>query len=138
MEGKRLYCIRGAACAENDKESIRAAVRKLFDGICDGNGFAEAEIVSVQFTMTRDLDTLNAATALRTCGTRLDVSAVPLFCAQEPEIRGMMPRVIRIMVTVYLPEGSTLRNVYVNGAEVLRPDLAGLRPKQAAKQAEAQ
>ena len=131
MDGKRIYCIRGAACAENNKDSIRAAVRALFDGICDGNAFAEADIVSVQFTMTRDLDVLNAATAMRTCGTRLDVSAVPLFCAQEPEIAGMMPRVIRIMVTAYLPEGSTLRNVYVNGAEVLRPDLAGGRPKQA-------
>ncbi|MBQ3799415.1 MAG: chorismate mutase [Treponema sp.] len=134
MEGKRLYCIRGAACAENSKESIRAAVRKLFDGICDGNAFAAEDIVSVQFTMTRDLDTLNAATALRTCGTRLDVSAVPLFCAQEPEIIGMMPCVIRTMVTAYMPEGSKLRNVYVNGAEVLRPDLAGLRPKQAEAQ----
>ncbi len=124
MEGKRLYCIRGATCADNDKDSIRAAVRILFDGICDGNEFSGSDIVSVQFTMTRDLDTLNAATALRTCGTRLDVSGVPLFCAQEPEIRGMLPRVIRIMVTVYMKEGCGVRNVYVNGAEVLRPDWA--------------
>ena len=127
MEGKRLYCIRGAACAENDKDSIRDAVRTIFDTICRENAFSVSDIVSVQFTMTRDLDALNAATALRTCGTAMDVSAIPLFCAQEPEVKGMMARVIRMMVSIYMPEGSKIRNVYVNGAEVLRPDLAGVK-----------
>ncbi|MBP5465276.1 MAG: chorismate mutase, partial [Treponema sp.] len=86
--------------------------------------FDAADMVSVQFTMTGDLNELNAATALRTAGTRLDVSSVPLFCAQEPEVKGMLPRVIRIMVSVYMAEGSKIRNVYLNGAQVLRPDFA--------------
>ena len=125
MEGKRLYCIRGAVCMENTADSIRVAVGGLFDEICRLNGFSAADLVSIQFTMTRDLDELNAATALRTAGTAMDVSTVPLFCAQEPEVKGMAARVIRIMVSVYMPEGSRVRNVYVGGAEILRPDLAG-------------
>ena len=127
MEGKRLYCIRGATCTENTREAIRTAVGSLFDGICAENRFDAADMVSIQFTMTADLNELNAATALRTAGTGLDVSAVPLFCAQEPEVKGMLPRVIRIMVSVYMAEGTVLRNVYLNGAEVLRPDFARAR-----------
>ena len=122
MEGKRLYCIRGATCTENTREAIRSAVGALFDGICAENPFDAADMVSVQFTMTGDLNELNAATALRTAGTRLDVSSVPLFCAQEPAVKGMLPRVIRIMVSVYLAEGTKVRNIYLNGAQVLRPD----------------
>ncbi len=109
---------------DNDADSIRKAVGGLFDELCRLNGFSAPDLVSVQFTMTRDLDALNAATALRTAGTVLDVSTVPLFCAQEPEVKGMMPRVVRMMVSVYMAEGSRVRNVYAGGAEKLRPDLA--------------
>lgn len=122
MEGKRLYCIRGATFTENTSDAIRTAVGELFDGISKENPFTAGDMVSVQFTMTDDLNALNAASALRSAGTVVDVSTVPLFCAQEPKVNGMLPRVIRIMVSVYMAEGSKIRNVYLNGAQVLRPD----------------
>ncbi len=122
MESKRLYCIRGATCAENDKDSIRKAVGELFDEIVAENRFSAGDMVSVQFTMTSDLDELNAASALRSAGTSIDVSTVPLFCSQEPEIKGMLPHVIRIMVSVYMAEGAKVKNIYLRGAQVLRPD----------------
>ncbi|MBQ3800019.1 MAG: chorismate mutase, partial [Treponema sp.] len=37
---------------------------------------------------------------------------------------GMMRRVVRIMVSVYMPDGSVPRNVYLGDAEKLRPDFA--------------
>ncbi len=122
MEGKRLYCIRGATCAENSKDSIRSAVGELFDEIVSENHFEAADMVSIQFTMTRDLDELNAASALRSAARSVDVSTVPLFCSQEPEIKGMLPHVIRIMISVYMAEGTKIKNIYLRGAQVLRPD----------------
>ena len=53
----------------------------------------------------------------------MDTSAVPLFCSQEPVVRNMLPKVVRLMVTAYLPEGTAVVPSYLNGAQVLRPDL---------------
>ena len=46
---------------------------------------------------------------------------MPLFCSQEPEIKGMLKKVIRVLITGYFDEKPI--PVYANGAEVLRPDL---------------
>ena len=88
------------------------------------------DIVSLQFTITDDITVLNPATALRKGNPGLDVSQIPLFCSQEAKIDGGMPFVIRALLTAYvelnedtggkLPER---HNVYLNGAEKLRPDL---------------
>jgi chorismate mutase len=89
------------------------------------NKVSPDDIVSIQFTMTPDLNALNPAAALRrgTCG--IDVSRCALFCSQEPVTEHMLPRTIRVLVTVYLQDGSELQHVYIQGAEKLRPDFAG-------------
>ena len=128
MNDKRLCSIRGAACSENTAESITDSVGKLCRLMFSGNKLSENDIVNIQFTVTPDLDALNPATALRRCGnTGLDTSVIPLFCSQEPVIRGMLPKVIRIMITAYVPEGFKRKSEYINGAEILRPDLAGIK-----------
>ena len=121
---KRLYCIRGAVCADNTKESIKDSVCKMMNLIVELNNLKTEDIVSFQFTMTPDLDELNPATALRTGNCKVDSSVIPLFCSAEPVIKGMLKRVIRVMVSVYLEEGSVIKPVYTNGAEALRPDIA--------------
>ena len=68
---------------------------------------------------------MNPAAALRRggdCG--IDVSKVPLFCSQEPEIDGSPEKMIRVLVTAYLPSGAEVKPVYINGGEKLRPDFA--------------
>ena len=72
--------------------------------------------------MIYDITFLNSATALRRGNPGLDVSQVPLFCSQEAKIDGMMPKVIRALLTSYVDEGTERQNVYLNGAEKLRPD----------------
>ena len=57
--------------------------------------------------------------------TGIDTSKVALFSTPELEIVGMLKNCIRVMVTLYLEENSELHMVYMNGAEVLRPDFAG-------------
>jgi len=122
---KRLFCVRGATCAENTKENIKDNVCELINELTSINGIKTEDIVSLQFTLTPDLDCLNPATALRIGKTSIDSSVVPLFCSAEPVITGMLEKVVRVMITVYLDSDAVLKPVYINGAQVLRPDLAG-------------
>jgi len=116
----RLYAVRGAICCENTQESILVQVPRAYREILDRNEIDEADIVSVQFSVTGDLTALNPATALRRAGF---ASSVPLFASAEPFIEGGLPGVVRFLVTYY---GSVApSHVYLNGAEVLRPDLSG-------------
>lgn len=119
---KRVYAIRGAVCAKNTAQSIQENVTLMCRTLFQENSLKSEDLISIHFTMTDDLDELNAATALRRGDTGLDTSSVALFTSQEANIKGMLPEVIRVMVTVWLEEGTELRNVYLNGAQALRPD----------------
>lgn len=120
----RLYGIRGATGAENTKESIISNVQQMCSAIFLKNKLRENDIVSIQFTITKDLTAMNPAAALRKggdCG--IDVSKVPLFCSAEPEIDGSPEKMIRVLVTSYTDENAEIHHVYINGGEKLRPDL---------------
>lgn len=119
---KRIYAIRGAVRAENSRESILQNVESLCKEIFEKNHVLSEDLVSITFTQTRDLDELNPCYALRHGKVGIDVSKVALFSMCEPEIKGMLSRTIRVMVTVYLENQSEIFHVYKNGAEVLRPD----------------
>ena len=121
---KRLAAFRGAVCVENTPESITENVCLMCRELFSGNSIKAEDIVSLQFTVTKDITKLNPATALRRGDCGLDVSSVPLFCSQEAEIEGMMPLVVRALLTAYADAGLERHNVYLNGAEKLRPDFA--------------
>lgn len=120
----RLYALRGAVCCDNTKESIAKNTCDMCRALFEKNKITEKNIVSMCFSVTSDLDALNPCTALRQGDVGLDTSAIALFCTQEAAIKGMTPRVIRVLVHCYMEENSSVTNVYINGAEVLRPDLA--------------
>ena len=123
-DSKRLYGIRGASCAENTKESIRKNVAEMCLRIFKENGLTERAGVSVQFTQTDDLTAQNASAAFRLGQNELDVSKIALFTMQEPKIDDSPKKMIRVLVTAYLKDGASVRHVYINGAEKLRPDFA--------------
>lgn len=123
-QNKRLAAFRGAVCVENTAESITENVCFMCRELFSRNKIKAEDIVSLQFTITDDITVLNPATALRRGNPGLDVSQVPLFCSQEAKIDGMMPKVIRALLTSYVDEGTERQNVYLNGAEKLRPDLS--------------
>lgn len=124
MPEDRLYCIRGATCAQNTPTSITQNVGILCSTIVEQNKLDAKNIVAIQFTTTPDLDSLNPATALRRSKAFEGTESIPLFCSAEPVIQNMKPLVIRVMFTVYLSNGADIVNVYLNGAQSLRPDLA--------------
>ena len=119
---QRLKGIRGATCSDNTKEEISKYVCQMVNEIIEKNNIDVSNIVSIQFTMTNDLDALNPATAIRTGNLHYDVSHVPLFCSAEPYIKGGMEYVIRCLVLCYMNEYSETQNIYINGAQRLRPD----------------
>ena len=119
---KRLAAFRGAICVENTPESITENVCLMCRELFSRNSIKADDIVSLQFTITKDITKLNPATALRKGDCGLDITAVPLFCSQEAYIEGGMPLVVRALLTAYVEEGCERHNVYLNGAEKLRPD----------------
>ncbi len=118
---KRLAAFRGAVCVENTAESITENVCLMCRELFARNNIKAEDIVSLQFTITDDITKLNPATALRRGDCGLDVSQVPLFCSQEAKIEGGMKLVVRALLTAYAEGGVERRNVYLNGAEKLRP-----------------
>ncbi len=119
---KRLAAFRGAICVENTAESITENVCLMCRELFSRNNIKAEDIISLQFSITDDITVLNPATALRKGNPGLDVSQVPLFCCQEAKIEGGMKLVVRALLTAYIEEGAEHHNIYLNGAEKLRPD----------------
>ena len=121
---KRLAAFRGAICVENTVESITENVCLMCRELFSLNKIQAEDIVSLQFTITDDITVLNPATALRRGDCGLDITQVPLFCSQEAKIDGGMKFVVRALLTAYNDKDIERRNVYLNGAEKLRPDFS--------------
>ncbi len=115
-----IQAVRGGVQIERDEEAfIQKGVWNLIEGLLKKNSLHEAQIISLQFTITDDLQSKNPAAALRKYGFQ----NVPLFCSQEPRIKGSMPRIIRVLLTAECETGDSLLPLYLGGAEKLRPDL---------------
>ena len=115
-----VRAVRGAVQIEEDSVSpVVRGVGLLVNGLLEKNSINVKNIISIQFTVTEDIQSKNPAAALRTFGFQ----DVPLFCSQEPKIAGSMPRIVRILMTVETDSGNVLQPLYINGAEKLRPDL---------------
>jgi chorismate mutase len=116
---KRLFALRGATQCKNEDEDIIRQVAALYDELLTKNHLEEADIVSVVFSVTGDINAKNPAAALRFSGRAADLA---LFALQEAEVQGGLERTIRVLIHCYLPQTSRPCHVYRNGAEILRPD----------------
>ena len=121
---KRLYALRGAVQCENTEKDICLQIALMYDELLDINKLDEKDIVSVIFSVTDDLDAANPCSALRKGGRAAGDTA--LFSVREPDSRGSLERIVRVIIHCYLEEGVRVRHVYRNGAEVLRPDRASV------------
>lgn len=116
----RLYALRGAITVDrNDAEEILAATDELMRELMARNALEADRLVSCLFTLTDDLDAEFPAVAAR----RMGLDKVPLMCAREVPVPGSLPRVIRVLVHYYAPEGHAPRHVYLREAISLRADL---------------
>lgn len=117
-----VMAIRGAVQVKaNESGLIEEAVVKLVETIVAENNVCQEDMISILFSQTKDVTAINPATALRKTG----FSQVPLFCTQEPEYSGSMPRVIRVMISVNVEKKTDPVPVYLGGAQQLRKDIFG-------------
>lgn len=119
---KLVTAIRGATGCKNDKEEVIKNVCDLFNQIVETNHLTTEDIISIQFTSTKDINVMNPAAALRRGTPCIDVTPCALFCMQEPDIINSPEFMIRIMITTYMDTSIPKTNVYINGGEKLRPD----------------
>ncbi|MFI5766230.1 MULTISPECIES: chorismate mutase [unclassified Streptomyces] len=116
-----VRALRGAIQLEVDERGhLLDGVRTLFQEMLAANGLDQEELVSLFFTATPDLVSEFPAVAARELG----VTDVPMMCAQELDIAGSLPRVVRILA--YAETELTkrqIKHVYLGGAAALRRDL---------------
>ena len=105
----------------NDAEAILEATEQLMQELLSRNKLGADDLVSCIFTLTDDLDAEFPAVAAR----RIGLTNVPLLCAREIPVAGAMPRVIRVLMHCYLPNGGEPQHVYLRDAAALRLDLSG-------------
>ena len=118
----KLIALRGATTVnENDAGAILSATDELMREILSRNELGSEDLVSCIFTLTPDLDAEFPAVAARKMG----LSNVPLLCAREIPVPGALPKVIRVLIHAYKPNGEPPEHVYLHDARKLRLDLEG-------------
>ncbi len=123
-----IYCrgVRGATTADdNSREAILQATRQLLALMIRQNGIEPADVGSVIFSTTVDLNAEFPALAARQLGW-LDV---PLLCTNEIDVPGSLRQCVRILIhwNTSLAQNE-VTHIYLKGAVKLRPDLSNLPP----------
>lgn len=120
--GWKMKAIRGATTAsENSKEAIREAVKELLDELESHNPIDPDDIISVTFSVTRDLDAIFPAAVAR---ERPHWQNVPLLDVQQMHVEGSLERCIRCLIHINMPDPyGKIHHSYLRQAKHLRPDL---------------
>ena len=124
---KSVRAFRGATQLSVDtKAEMREAVIELLQEILASNSISHDDLISILFTATPDLQSDFPAAGVRELG----LTDLPLICAQELDVKGSLPRTIRLLIHAnsLLPR-SEVTHKYLRGAVVLRPDLAAKTDK---------
>lgn len=118
--------VRGATTVEsNSREEILAATRQLLALMIRQNGIEPADVASIIFTTTSDLNASFPAYAARQFGW-LEVA---MLCMHELDVPESLPSCIRILMHWNTDKpASDIVHVYIKGAAKLRPDLSRLPP----------
>ena len=114
--------IRGATTASaNTREAILGATRELLDALIRANQIKAADVASIYFTLTPDLDAAFPAAAAREMGW----ADTALLDAQAPHVPNDIARCIRVLIHWNTDHAhDQLRHIYLHGASQLRPDWA--------------
>jgi chorismate mutase len=116
-----VRAVRGATqVRHDDREHVLARTRELVAEVLAKNELAADDLISMLFTATPDVASVAPALAAR----QLGLHDVALICVQEMVVTGSMPRVIRLLAHVETDRSvRELRNVYLNGTQLLRADV---------------
>ncbi len=124
-----VRALRGATTIDaDDPVHIADRVEALLRAVIERNGLSTDDLISIFFSATSDIHA-----AFPAAGARQRIPAladVPLMNVCELDIDGALERCIRVMVHAYseLPRAE-VTHVFLEGAVVLRPDLAAGAPR---------
>jgi chorismate mutase len=116
-----VRAIRGAITVEkNTAEDIIESTKILLEKIIEKNNMPIDNIISIIFSVTRDLDSAFPAVAAR----KLGWTDVALMCTNEIHVPGSLEKCIRVLMHVNTEKSNQdIKHVYLKGAKILRPDL---------------
>ncbi|MBM7692641.1 chorismate mutase [Peribacillus deserti] len=114
--------IRGAITVDrNEEQLIIQATERLLETLINENSIEPDHVASVFISVTEDIDAAFPAKGLRTFD---GWTYVPVMCMREIPVPGALSLCIRIMLHVNTNiEQKNIQHVYLEQAEVLRPDL---------------
>lgn len=117
-----VRAIRGATQIDVDEaEHLLERTAELMQAVLKRNDLISDDVISIFLTATPDIQSAFPAAAVRALG----ITDVPLMCAQELNIEGAMPRVIRLLAHVDTAVArAQIRHVYLHGTTKLRDDLS--------------
>jgi len=116
-----VRAIRGATTVDNnDSNEILEETGKLLTEIIEKNNICEDDVISIIFSVTKDLNAAFPAVAAR----KLGWTNVALFCTNEMDVPGGLLKCIRVLIHINTElSNKDIKHVYLKGAKVLRPDL---------------
>ena len=116
----KVSFIRGATTAAgNSVDEIEKAVFELVDELISRNNLFQKNLLSITFTVTKDLDACFPASVARKCN---GLDSVAFLDCQQMFVPNDVAFCIRLMAQVWLPEDSPVRHPYLRGASKLRTD----------------
>ncbi len=112
--------IRGATTANgNSVVEIENAVVELIDELISRNNLIKKDLLSIIFTVTKDLDACFPASIARKCN---GLDSVAFLDCQQMYVPNDIDFCIRLMAQVLLPANTPIKHPYLNGAAKLRQD----------------
>ncbi len=120
FESQNVTAIRGATTSSgNTLKEIENSVVELIDELISRNSLDPKKILSITFTVTRDLDACFPASIVR---KRFGFDSVAFLDCQQMYLPNDLNFCIRLMALVTLPTGCSINHPYLRGASNLRND----------------
>ena len=116
----KLSALRGATTSKGDTDIfIKEAVIELIDQLIIRNNLKQENIISITFTVTRDLTSCFPASIAR---KHFNFNEVALLDCQQMFVPNDIKFCIRLLALVYLESTRQSIHPYLNESAKLRPD----------------
>ena len=120
LESEKVTAIRGATTSDgNTLKEIENSVVELIDELILRNSLDPKKILSITFTVTKDLDACFPASIARKC---FGLDSVAFLDCQQMYVPNDVDFCIRLMALVIFPNGTSINHPYLRGASNLRTD----------------
>ena len=116
----KLTAIRGATTSKGDKDSfIKDAVIELIEELINRNNLIQENIISITFTVTKDITCCFPASFVR---KYFNFDTVAFLDCQQMYVPNDIKFCIRLLALVYLEHDKQAEHPYLKESSNLRPD----------------